>query len=324
MSYSVSILICTRNRAAQLAETLRALAAIDYDAPETTEILIVDNGSTDETASVINAYCNGSVETSHLMEARAGQTYARNRAITEARGDILLWTDDDVKPSKNWIQAMCAPIISGNADAVAGGILMAPHLRRSWMKGLHKIMLASTENFPEEAPINLIGANMAFHRRVLEKVPSFDTELGPGQLGFQDDALFSRQLENAGYRISRSLDICVEHHFAPDRLLRKNFLDRMIREGKSEAYVAHHWEHRDLEDSWKYDVKEILLPLYRLLRPAKDDAEGGISAREMGWLKDLAFRSQMQIERTRPRNYEKFGLVKLNQSSADIPVAEKR
>ena len=101
---------------------------------------------------------------------------------------------------------------------------MAPHLRRPWMTMLHDVMLASTETLAEDAPTNLTGANMAFHRRVLAKVPAFDVELGPGRLGFQDDVLFSKQLERAGYRIQRRFDVRVEHHFDFDRLLRKSFL----------------------------------------------------------------------------------------------------
>ncbi len=49
----------------------------------------------------------------------------------------------------------------------------------------------------------MVGANMVFHRRVLSKVPGFDTDLGagPGSLGFGEETLFSRQLTEAGFRI---------------------------------------------------------------------------------------------------------------------------
>ena len=55
---------------------------------------------------------------------------------------------------------------------------------------------------PTAGDFDLTGANMAFARRVLDKVPGFDRELGPGGLGFCDDTLFSLQLRTAGFRLA--------------------------------------------------------------------------------------------------------------------------
>lgn len=132
-----------------------------------------------------------------------------------SKGDILLFTDDDVRPEHVWIPTMCAPIAEGRADAVAGGIEIAAHLRREWMEGFHRDFLASTEALDPGSIGAMIGANCAFSRSVLNKVPAFDPELGPGALGFCDDVLFSRQLVNAGYRLTAVFDYPVTHHFDP-------------------------------------------------------------------------------------------------------------
>jgi hypothetical protein len=128
---------------------------------------------------------------------------------------MILFTDDDVRPPEDWIDGMCEPILLGKAQAVAGGVRIAPKLHRPWMEALHRGWLASTEGIDPAAPYTMFGANMGFSREVLSKVPAFDTELGPGALGFGDEMLFSWQLLEAGYQIHGALDVAVEHHFEP-------------------------------------------------------------------------------------------------------------
>ncbi len=88
---------------------------------------------------------------------------------------------------------------------------------------------------------------------MLEKVPGFDRELGPGGegLGQCEDALFSMQIIAAGYRVIARLGAAVEHHFDPSRLSHDCFLAAAERRARSEAYVRHHWEHLDLGPAWK-------------------------------------------------------------------------
>jgi cellulose synthase/poly-beta-1,6-N-acetylglucosamine synthase-like glycosyltransferase len=105
-----------------------------------------------------------------------------------AQGDIFVFTDDDIRPSHDWLEHLCNPILSEAADAVAGAIAIAPSRRRSWMEPLHCALLASTDGWDARNPDAMNGANMAFSRRVLAKVPGFDPELGPGALGFWDEA----------------------------------------------------------------------------------------------------------------------------------------
>lgn len=105
----------------------------------------------------------------------------------------------------------------------------------------HKAWLACTDSLDNERPETAVGANMAFHRRVLQKVPGFDVDLGPGKLGLWEDTLFSMQLIAAGFRLSRAVDAVVEHWFDESRLLRQSFLDYAKMEARSATYVAWHW-----------------------------------------------------------------------------------
>jgi glycosyltransferase involved in cell wall biosynthesis len=91
-----------------------------------------------------------------------GVASARNRCLDLATGDVLLWTDDDVRLPRDWIEKMVAPIAQGRMDAVAGGVCLAFGRKREWMGRCLRTWLASSEGLSEGRPGRMIGANMAF------------------------------------------------------------------------------------------------------------------------------------------------------------------
>ncbi len=316
----VSIIICTHNRAEHLRRTLAALAGVSVPDGMSAELVIVDNNSTDATATVIGAVIQQNrlpnmENVRSVLELRQGLSSARNRGMAEARGDIFLFTDDDVRPPDNWLQGMCGPIVLGEADAVAGGMKLAAHLLRPWMTATHISWLASTECVPAGTVIPLLGGNMAFSRRVLARVPQFDVEVGPGAKGHADDSLFSYQLEKAGCRIVMALETAAEHHLQEERLTRKSYEAQARKRGEFNAYLARHWAHSD--------------PRYPLLRLVRSAAalwglrlwhfpewvtSPTVPAWELSRLEWLHMFRFSHRYRNEPRKYEKFGLVKLEQS----------
>jgi GT2 family glycosyltransferase len=252
----------------------------------------------------------------YVAEPHGGLSRARNTGIAAASGSIILFTDDDIRPPLRWIQGMCDPILAGHAEAVAGGVKLAPFLERPWMEQQHRGWLASTEILDPREPEAMIGASMGFSREVLASVPSFDEELGPGALGFWDDALFSRQAVRAGFRIAGALDNAVEHHVHPSRLSRRCCADRAVREGRSYAYVVHHWEHRAVDCA----LPAILMLARRLfLQRRRHSGEWGYSEGIPVWeadlLHEISFLMQFRRERRRPRNYDKQGLCKVKSAA---------
>ena len=311
MSNSLSIIICTCNRAGDLRQTLEAIGRLAVPEGYQCELLVVDNASTDGTADLVHSLTLPNMPLRYLLEPRRGKGYAYNTGIAASCGDILLFTDDDLRPPADWIAGMCGPLVSGDADAVAGGIKLAPYLHRSWIKKEHAGWLASTEHLPSGAVVPLIGANMAFSRRVLERVPGFDPELGPGGKGHADDTLYSYQLEKAGYRLAMALDTQMEHHLHPDRLERSAFLGVARKRGEFNAYVARHWFHSEP----RRPVPTLLragaaLWARRLLFFREWATSPTVPAWELRLLETWHTARCHFDERSVPRKYEKFGLVK--------------
>ena len=314
---AVSVIICTYNRAADLAQTLSSLRGVALPKAGAAELIIVDNGSTDDTAKLAQSFTRPGLTVRYIHEARRGKGHAYNAGIAAARGRVLLFSDDDMRFPEDWIEGMCAPILAGEVDAVAGGIRIARHLERPWMQEMHRLFVGGETSSLREPNFELQGGSMAISSAILEKVPAFDTELGPGAttgLWSGEETLFSWQVSQAGYRIKLRNDICVEHHFDPSRLLREAFVARAIYSGRSRAYLTYHWQHRDI----KWPVLRYLKAWLRL-RAYGISRKGGSSGRDEGIelpefdrVSGFHFYKQYLQERRRPRNYERHGLVKLN------------
>ena len=115
------------------------------------ELVVVDNGSTDNTRQIVEQGRPGNMPLRYLLEAEKGQCRARNRGAFESESQVLLFTDDDVRVPSNWVEAMSRPILNGEADAVAGGVKLADSLERNWMTDFHRGLLAATHWMNPEA-----------------------------------------------------------------------------------------------------------------------------------------------------------------------------
>ena len=278
----------------------------------TTELLVVDNASVDGTAGVIQGTRCQQIPVRYLFEPKPGQSNARNAGMANTSGEVILFTDDDVRVPVNWIEKMSRPILNGSVEAVAGAIMLAPELERPWMTGCHRGWLAVANATWVPKVRTMTGANMAFSRGVLQRVPAFDPELGPGALGFSDDTLFSLQIIEAGFRLKFSPDCEVEHHPERDRLMRHQWLATARRRGATKAYVSHHWLHeKPRRPQLNRLLANLKLRVWRgqNLQPALD-AEG-CAERELRLVRSCSFWNAILLESLRPRHYAKRGLVKL-------------
>jgi glycosyltransferase involved in cell wall biosynthesis len=281
----------------------------------------VDNASTDDTALVLQNAHLPNLAMRCLREPRQGVSLARNRGLAAAGGEVILFTDDDVAPAGDWLERLATPLWQGDCDAAVGRIELAAELSRPWMQARHKRWLAAPDLSVDQMT-ELIGANMGFHRRVLARVPAFDPELGAGALGSGEETLFSFQLSEAGYRLRFIPDAVVVHHPDPNRLLRARWLEAARKQGRSLAYILHHWEHAELKWPFiRFCYMALKLGVRRKIDPTPPLDAKGIPDWEMSYLVQLEICRHFLQERKRPRNYTKHGLLRLGVPPGADPPA---
>jgi GT2 family glycosyltransferase len=309
---TVSIVICTHNRAAALRQTLTHMADLTIRPEWNAELLIVDNSSTDDTAAAIRGFCLENLHLRYCREPLPGKSNALNTGLASTRGEVLLFTDDDVAPARDWVEQTATPLLEDRYDAVSGQLILGSHLERVWQTPMHLWWIGQYLEYAYEW--GLIGANMGFKRSVLRRVPCFDTELGPGpsSLGFCEDTFFGMQLRQAGFRIGFLPRSIVIHHADAARLRRSAWLTSARGRGQSLAYIHHHWEHRRiplplLQMLW---LRAKLL-LRRLLQPPLPLEAEGCAAWEMSYVMQMEHRSRFHRERRCAHKYAPRGLTKL-------------
>jgi GT2 family glycosyltransferase len=321
-SLSVSIIISTCNRSSALRHTLNTLENVRLAADRQVQLILVDNGSIDDTASVVRKANFAHLQLEYLYEPKKGHNNALNAALARARGEIVLFTDDDVAISEDWVEQMVTVFVESQADAVVGKIVLNQDLLRPWLSGHQKWMLAAPDDQIDEPP-ELIGANMGFRRAVLDRVPAFDPELGPGALGFGGDTLFCMQLVEAGFKIKYAPHAVIVHHPERSRLQRHAWLDSACKLGRKTAYIRYHWAHDDIRAPFaKWLWYTFQLQLRRILQPPPPLASEGCPAWEMSYVTYKAACGQFCVERRRPRNYLRRGLQK--RSGAELRVVKGR
>jgi glycosyltransferase involved in cell wall biosynthesis len=224
----ISVVIATRDRAHLLEGTLDALCA--QRSPGCAfEIVVVDNGSVDHTARVVEAAARRSgPEVVYLTEDKPGKSHALNTAVAHARGDLLAFTDDDVLPSPGWLAAYAEVFWQTGADYAAGRILPlweAPPPR--WLTPALYGVLAIPDGGTTRLTLSgvadrvmPIGANMAIRRRVLDKIGGWNPQLGKlkNTLRTGEDHEFALRLLAAGFAGVYEPDASVLHRVPGDRL----------------------------------------------------------------------------------------------------------
>ncbi|MGI9264342.1 MAG: glycosyltransferase family 2 protein [Gammaproteobacteria bacterium] len=211
---SVSVVICSRDRAAQLDRCLAALAACD---PQPMEILVVDNATADDSTARMAEQHGVRCE----REDRPGLNWARARGAAAARGEIVAYIDDDVVVTSGWL----TPFARRFGDpSLAGltGLVMPYRLddRASEMfenycgfvRGYQHRTFTLSSIKPMGAANIGAGACMAFRRDIVNDLRLFNVELDAGtatRTGGDTYAFY--RLITLGYRIDYDPDVVVRH-----------------------------------------------------------------------------------------------------------------
>lgn len=319
----VSILICTRNRAESLRHTLRSIAATRIPSSLSVELVVVDNGSSDETPSVIEEEAPTDLLSRSVVEPTPGASHARNAGIDATEGEVLLFTDDDVRVPEIWIEPMVAPILEGKTEAVAGGVRLVEKFRREWMSDLHLSLLADTTALKKREEARLVGANMAIARSVFTAISGFDPELGPGcrSLGLHEETLLTLQMRQADRQIATAYGVVVEHRPQSDRIRYAGYKQSAEKLGQSDAYLDHHWRHEDGQwiRSWMaWVVWSASLWIYRHFVRRFSQSEETMDMVELNLRRWIAYHLQMMRLIGTPRRYDRYGARRRSSESPSL------
>jgi glycosyltransferase involved in cell wall biosynthesis len=180
VSPSVSVVIGTRNRSASLRRLVASLrAGIDRTA---FEVIVVDNGSTDATRSVVAELAQSSgPSVRYAFEPRPGVAYARNRGASEARAPILAFADDDQQAAPDWVSVIRRAFeAEAGLHFIAGRVLPPPGaVLPEWVTSRTRGAISIIDRGDAPVPVDaehwmcLPGGNMACRRDVFEAMGGF-------------------------------------------------------------------------------------------------------------------------------------------------------
>jgi glycosyltransferase involved in cell wall biosynthesis len=172
---TVTIVICTRNRAPLLHRCLESIARLQRT-PD--EVIVVDNTRGDsETKAVVRAF-----GATYIIEPIQGVSRARNRGLAESHSEIVAYLDDDVTPDVNWLGYLLEPFKDPQVAVVTGKVVTPlPPVVGSAKRPIRSVSKKDPEWF-ELAAFGGLGleSNMAFRRDTCAGERVFDERLGRG------------------------------------------------------------------------------------------------------------------------------------------------
>lgn len=279
---TISVVICTHNRAGFLSQAIESV--IDQPLPGD-EILVVDNGSTDDTRELARRF-DGRGPLRYVFEEKIGLCHARNTGWRSASGKFVAYLDDDAIASPGWLAAIREAFNMMPSAGVVGGRVdpIWQSERPAWLSDEIAMSLTIVDWSDKPKVIQdvrvqwLVGANIAFPVSVLAEVGGFDPRLdrvGTNMLS-SGDVFLQKQIIQRGYACLYYPAMAVRHLVPAGRLTKQWFIRRYYWQGISDA-VMYLIDHAPLSWLRLYEAlgratRLLLLPhrLWDLIFPTSD------------------------------------------------------
>jgi glycosyltransferase involved in cell wall biosynthesis len=289
---SISCIIPTLNRSALLRNTVNSL--INQNVLQAMyEILIIDNGSTDDTRKssqrIIKETANRRIR--YIFEPEAGLLAGRHRGALEASGELLVFVDDDIEATTGWLQAILETFKNPQVQLVGGRNLPKFEVEPpAWLESFFDAtsnggrscgwlsLLDLGESELEIDPNYVWGLNFAIRRRALRDLGGFHPDCIPRELQrFQGDGEsgLTTKARSHGYRAVYQPKATIHHIIPASRMTPEYFEQRAYYQGVCDSYSN---VRRELSDASVHSVKVKLSPLSYVRRTA---------GRVVGYLKHL-------------------------------------
>ena len=224
----ISVVVCTHNGAATIAECLEGCTALDYP---NFEVLVIDDGSTDRTAEIAADF-----DVRVISTQNSGLAAARNVGLRHASGEIVAYLDDDASPDPDWLRYLAAGFMTTPHAAIGGPNVppadgfLADCIAKAPGGPIHVLV---SDREAEHIP----GCNMAFRREALEQLGGFDARFRIAG----DDVDICWQLQNAGWTIGFAPAAMVWHR---RRRSIRAYARQQREYGKAEALLERKWPER--------------------------------------------------------------------------------
>jgi glycosyltransferase involved in cell wall biosynthesis len=203
----VSVIIPVHNGAALFPNQLRGLAAQSYDGAW--EVVVADNGSTDDTVTVAQAWAD-SIPSLRIVDAsrRSGVNCARNEGARAARGDLLLFCDADDEVTPGWVEGMVT--VARSCDIVGGRLdrqTLNDPVVAAWRSPGQEEQLPVAHGFLEYAE----GSNLGIWSSVLSELGGWNEDYAGGG----DDIELCWRAQLRGCRIKFARDAVIHYRYRP-------------------------------------------------------------------------------------------------------------
>ncbi|MEP7375345.1 MAG: glycosyltransferase family 2 protein [Chitinophagaceae bacterium] len=236
---AVSVVICTYNRDKFIGEALNCLARQTLS-PELFEIIVVDNNSTDNTATITKKFIEAHQELNirYVPEPNKGLSFARNRGIQEAKAPVITYIDDDAEATPGFLQSIVEFMEADKSIVGIGGKVIPKYSESEEPKWMSKYLngfvgLTDYGALPKRFDSSMkypAGCNMTYTKDILQKAGGFNN-----QLTFRsDDKFIFFQVSDLSDKIYYLPEAMLYHNIDNDRLSFINFKKLFLKSGNEE------------------------------------------------------------------------------------------
>ena len=250
----ISLIIATRNRADRLPALFDAVAYQYFPDDVRWEVLIIDNGSSDQTLDLLSSETEmNRLPLKCLEEKTPGKSRALNKALEVAKGDLIVFTDDDIHPDPNWLNAFKkAARLNLKHQGFCGRVLpLWEGTLPNWLNeyGLDILPEGAINKRDYGAksrtlPLGTVpgGVNAALRKESIKKMGPFREDIGPGTgFPYAEDTEFMLRLNKMGMQYLYVPEALVYHRNEPSRMT-ESYATRWVKEVAQSQIIALHSE----------------------------------------------------------------------------------
>ncbi len=244
----LSVIIPTRNRASLLQKTLYSITRQTFP-KEVFEVIIVDNGSTDNTQQVVEEFRNKIINLIYIYDNNPGLHVGRHRGLITAKSEILVYADDDIEAFPSWLEAIFETFKNDDVALVGGKVLPNFEVEppewiiEMWNKNKivsYLSIIDLGDDLNEIDPYYVFGCNFSVKKSILFEAGGFHPDGMPENLiKYRGDGEthVSSFIKKSGYKTIYNPKASVYHFVSKERMTKEYFAKRAFNQGISDSYT---------------------------------------------------------------------------------------